>query len=201
MSQIKTVVVFCGGSSGSKEIFTKEAYRVGQMLADYNIKLIYGAGGEGMMKAVADGALDAGGYVIGSTIQSLFGTERPDLSTKLSKMEVFQTMYERKVSMTKQADAVVVLPGGLGTMDELFELVVLRQLGISRQPIVILNTDEFYNTLRQWLLEMVGMGFAKPHQMKIMQFVNTVDEILPAIRLQQKLLEEEAATKKKENNA
>ena len=201
MSQIKTVVVFCGGSSGSKEIFTKEAYRVGQMLADYNIKLIYGAGGEGMMKAVADGALDAGGYVIGSTIQSLFGTERPDLSTKLSKMEVFQTMYERKVSMTKQADAVVVLPGGLGTMDELFELVVLRQLGISRQPIVILNTDEFYNTLRQWLLEMVGMGFAKPHQMKIMQFVNTVDEILPAIRLQQKLLEEEATTKKKENNA
>ena len=201
MSQIKTVVVFCGGSSGSKEIFTKEAYRVGQMLADYNIKLIYGAGGEGMMKAVADGALDAGGYVIGSTIQSLFGTERPDLSTKLSKMEVFQTMYERKVSMTKQADAVVVLPGGLGTMDELFELVVLRQLGISRQPIVILNTDEFYKTLRQWLLEMVGMGFAKPHQMKIMQFVNTVDEILPAIRLQQKLLEEEAATKKKENNA
>ena len=200
MSQIKTVVVFCGGSSGSKEIFTKEAYRVGQMLAECNIKLIYGAGGEGMMKAVADGALAEGGYVIGSTIQSLFGAERPDLSTKVSKMEVFQTMYERKVSMTKQADAVVVLPGGLGTMDELFELVVLRQLGISQQPIIILNTDEFYNTLRQWLLEMVCMGFSKPHQMKIMQFVNTVEEILPAIRLQQKLLAEEASTKK-ENNA
>lgn len=189
MSQIKTVVVFCGGAPGNMEIFMKEAYRMGQVLAENNIKLIYGAGGSGMMKAVADGALEEDGYVIGSTIQSLFGVERPDLSTKLSKMEVFQTMYERKVSMTKQADAVLVLPGGLGTMDELFELVVLRQLGISRQPIIVLNTDGFYNTLRQWLFEMVGMGFVKPHQLKILQFVNSVDEVLPAMRRQKKLLE------------
>jgi len=125
MSQIKTVVVFCGGSAGRKEIFTKEAYRAGQELAMNNIKVIYGGGGEGMMKAVADGVLAEDGYLIGTTIQSLFGVERPDLAIKVSKMEIFQTMYERKVSMTKQADAVLVLPGGLGTMDELFELVVL----------------------------------------------------------------------------
>ena len=144
-----------------------------------------------MMRAVADGVLSEGGYLIGTTIQSLFGVERPDLSTKVSKMEIFQTMYERKVSMTKQADAVLVLPGGLGTMDELFELVVLRQLGISKQPIIILNTDEFYNTLRQWLFEMTGMGFVKPHQLKILQFVDTVEEIIPAMRRQKKLLEQE----------
>ena len=189
MSQIKSVVVFCGGSSGRMEDFVKDAYRMGQSLAENNIRVIYGAGGEGMMKAVAEGALDEGGYVIGSTIQSLFGTERPDLSTKISKMEVFQTMYERKVSMSKQADAIVVLPGGFGTMDELFELFVLRQLGLSRQPIVILNTCGYYNTLRQWFFEMVGMGFAKPHQLKIVQFVNHVDEVIPMIRQQKKLLE------------
>ena len=197
MSQIKSVVVFCGGASGNKESFTKEAFRMGEVLAENNIKLIYGAGGSGMMKAVAEGALSADGYVIGTTIQSLFGIERPDLSTKISKMEIFQTMYERKVSMTKQADAVVILPGGLGTMDELFELIVLRQLGISFQPIVVLNTDGFYNTLRQWLLEMVGMGFVKPHQLKLVDFVNTVDEVIPSLRKQMKILEEEKAEKEK----
>ena len=191
MSQIKTVVVFCGGSSGRMENFVKDAYRVGQDLAENNIKVIYGAGGEGMMKAVADGALDADGYVIGSTIQSLFGAERPDLSTKISKMEVFQTMYERKVSMTKQADAIVVLPGGFGTMDELFELFVLRQLGISKQPIVVLNTEGYYNTLRQWFFEMVGMGFARPSQLKIIQFVNRVEEVIPMLRQQKRMLEKE----------
>ena len=195
MGQIKSVVVCCGGSNGYKETFTQEAYRVGQALAENNITMIYGAGGQGMMKAVADGALSENGYVIGTTIQSLFGTERPDLSTNVSKMEIFRNMYERKVSMTKQADAVVVLPGGLGTMDELFELVVLRQLGISHQPIIVLNTDGYYNTLRQWLFEMTGMGFVKPHQLKIIQFVDTVDEIIPAIRRQQKLLAEEQEEK------
>jgi len=192
MSQIKCVVVFCGGAAGRMENFVQDAYRMGQELAENNIKVIYGAGGEGMMKAVADGALDADGYVIGSTIQSLFGVERPDLSTKISKMEVFQTMYERKVSMTKQADAVVVLPGGFGTMDELFELFVLRQLGISKQPIVVLNTNGYYNTLRQWFFEMVGMGFARPSQLKIIQFVNRVEEVIPMIRQQKKMLEKKA---------
>ena len=177
------------------ETFVKEAYRMGQTLAENNITLIYGAGGQGVMKAVAEGALAEKGYVIGTTIQSLFGTERPDLSANISKMEIFQTMYERKLSMTKQADAVLVLPGGLGTMDELFELVVLRQLGISRQPIIVLNTEGYYNTLRQWLFEMTGMGFVKPHQLKIIQFVNTVEEVIPAMRQQQKLLEKEPEEK------
>jgi len=190
MSQIKSVVVFCGGSDGRKAIFTEEAYKMGQLLAENNIKVIYGAGGSGMMRAVAEGALDADGYVIGSTIQSLFAIERPDLATRISKMEVFQTMYERKVSMTKQADAVVVLPGGFGTMDELFELFVLRQLGISSQPIIVLNTDEYYNTLHQWLLEMVGMGFAKTEQLQILQFVKTAEEVIPKIREQKKLLDQ-----------
>lgn len=199
MSQIKSVVVFCGGACGSKEIFIKEAFHMGEILAENNIKLIYGAGGCGMMKAVAEGALSADGYVIGATIQSLFGIERPDLSTKINKMEIFQTMYERKVSMTKQADAAVILPGGLGTMDELFELIVLRQLGISFQPIVILNTDGFYNTLRQWLLEMAGMGFVKPHQLKLVDFVSTAEEVIPSLRKQMKLLEKEKNKKKKTN--
>ena len=197
MSQIKSVVVFCGGADGRKAIFTKEAFKMGQLLAENNIKLIYGAGGKGMMRAVAEGALSEDGYVIGSTIQSLLAIERPDLATKLSKMEVFQTMYERKVSMTKQADAAVVLPGGLGTMDELFELFVLRQLGISRQPIIVLNTDQYYDTLRQWLLEMVGMGFAKTHQMKLVRFVDKAEEVIPAIREEQKLLSQDKKCRKK----
>lgn len=198
MSQIKSVVVFCGGSAGKKEIFTKEAFRMGQILAEYNVQLIYGAGGTGMMRAVADGALSEDGYVIGATIQSLYAIERPDLTTKIQKMEVWQTMYDRKVSMTKQADAVCILPGGFGTMDELFEVLTLRQLGISHQPIVIVNTDGFYNTLKKFLEEMVDMGFAKPYQLNLIRFVDSVEDVMPMIRSEMKKAEQEKV--KQENS-
>lgn len=197
MGQIKTVVVFCGGSAGKSGIFAETAYKMGQILAENNVRLIYGAGGKGLMRAVAEGALSDDGYVIGTTIQSMFSIERPDLSAKISKMEIFQTMYERKVSMTKQADAVCILPGGFGTMDELFEILTLRQIGISSQPIVVVNTDGYFDTLRRFLLEMAEKGFAKPHQLSLLQFVDSVDDVLPEMHRQLKMVEKKAQKKGK----
>lgn len=182
MSQLKSVVVFCGGSAGRRAVYTEEAYKLGTILAKNNIKLIYGAGGTGVMRAVADGALDNDGYVIGATIQSLYAMERPDLvMSKIRKTEVWHTLADRKVSMTKQADAICILPGGFGTMDELFEMLTLRQLGISTQPIILVNIAGFFDMLYKLLLEMVGEGFVRPHQIDLFRIVKTVDEVLPAI--------------------
>ncbi len=192
MSQLESVVVFCGGADGRRAIYREEAVKLGRILSENNIKLIYGAGGTGLMRAVADGSLEKDGYVIGATIHSLYTIERPDLiSDKIRKMEIWQTMADRKVSMTKQADGICILPGGLGTMDEFFEVLVLRQLGISHQPIVVVNIDGFFEALYRMLLEMVGEGFVKPHQLKLFRIVKTVDEVLPALRDEMEKIERE----------
>ena len=99
-------------------------------------------------------------------------------------------MSNRKVSMTKQTDAICVLPGGLGTLDELFEMLVLRQIKINNKPIVVVNINGFYNSLHNMLKEMVTAGFIKPHQLRLMRFVDTVDEVLPAIREELEIIAE-----------
>ena len=152
------------------------------------IKLIYGAGTTGLMGAVSDGAFSEGGYVIGATIRELYDIEKPEeIAKKADKFEVWDQMAQRKVSMVDQADAIAILPGGFGTMDELFEVLTLRQLGIIKSPIIVVNIDGFYNTLQQFLFEMVGEGFVKPHQIKLLTFVRSVDEVLPEILHQIKM--------------
>ena len=183
MANINAVVVFCGGGEGKFPIFMQEAEKLGGLLAQNNIKLIYGAGGSGLMGAVAKGAIEHGGYVIGATIESLYQREKAELASQvIHKFEVWDKMSQRKVSMTRQMDAACVLPGGLGTLDELFELMVLRQIGIMNKPIVVVNIEGFFDSMYKMLLEMVGMGFIKPHQIKLITFVKTVDEVLPTIR-------------------
>ncbi len=185
MMNLNSVAVFCGGSSGRKAVYMKEAHRLGEMLALNEIKLIYGAGTTGLMGSVADGAFSENGYVIGATIRELYDIEKPgEIAKKAAEFEVWDQMAKRKVSMVDQADAIVILPGGFGTMDEFFEVLTLRQLGIISSPIIVVNIDGFYNTLQQFLFEMVGEGFVKPHQMKLLSFVRSVDEVLPEIKHQ-----------------
>ena len=180
MSRLNSVAVFCGGSSGRKAVYIQEAHRLGEILARKEIKLIYGAGTTGLMGAVSDGAFSENGYVIGATIRELYDIEKPaEIARKADKFEVWDQM-----SMVDQADAIAILPGGFGTMDELFEVLTLRQLGIIKSPIIVVNIDGFYNTLQQFLFEMVGEGFVKPHQIKLLTFVRSVDEVLPEIEHQ-----------------
>lgn len=183
MVNLEAVVVFCGSGEGNDPIYMAEAEKMGAILAQNNIKLIYGAGGKGLMGAVAKGALDNNGYVIGATVRTLYEIEQADLvDTAIQKFEVWDKMSNRKVSMTKQTDAICVLPGGLGTLDELFEVLVLRQIQISDKPIIVVNINGFYNPLMTMLRQMSDAGFIKPHQLNLMRFVDTVEDVLPAIR-------------------
>ncbi len=183
MPDLKSVVVFCGGSPNVPSVFIDEARKLGKLLAQNNIRLIYGAGGTGMMGALADGAGQDGGYLIGATIKSLYEIEKPYLAeSKMAQVEVWDKMAERKISMTRQADAFCVMPGGFGTMDEFFEILTLRQLGINDKPIIIVNMNGFFDTLEKFLLELLGQGFIKPHQMKLMTFVRRIEDVIPQIR-------------------
>ena len=182
MSTIESICVFCGGSDGNDPIFKQEAYRLGQMLARNNTKLIFGAGGTGLMNAVFRGTKDAGGYVVGVTIKSLFDVEKPDISQEeLDEFMIFKRMSDRKVYMCKQASAMCILPGGLGTLDEFFEIMTLRQLNISRQPIVLVNINGFFNPVKILIDSFIEKGFIKPKFANLFQLVDTVDEVLPYI--------------------
>lgn len=197
MTRLNSVAVFCGGSPGRKAIYMQEAHRMGEILAQKEIKLIYGAGTTGLMGAVSEGAFSENGYVIGATIRELYDIEKPaEIAKKANKFEIWDKMAQRKVSMVDQADAICILPGGFGTMDELFEVLTLRQLNIIQSPIIIVNIDGFFNTLEQLTFEMVGEGFVKPYQVKLLTFVKSVDEVIPAIEYQLK----QQQIKAKENN-
>jgi len=185
MSLINSVAVFCGGSPGRKAIYMKEAHRLGEILAQNDIKLVYGAGTTGLMGAVARGVFSEEGVVVGATIKKLYDIEKPqEIAEKADKFEVFGRMSERKVALVDQSDAICILPGGFGTLDEFFEVLTLRQLQVKDIPIVVVNIDGFFDTLHQFLFEMVGEGFVKPYQLKLVEFVNTVEEVLPEMERQ-----------------
>lgn len=188
MGILNSVAVFCGGGAGRKAVYMQEAHHMGEILAQNEIKLVYGAGTTGLMGAVSEGAFSENGYVIGATIRELYNIEKPDaIEAKANKFEVWDKMAQRKVSMVEQADAICILPGGLGTMDELFEVLTLKQLNIITSPIIVVNIDGFYNTLEQFIFEMVGEGFVKPHQVKLLTFVKSVEEVIPEMEHQLKM--------------
>ena len=187
MTKLKSITVFCGGSSGNSPVFEQVAYKFGQILALNDITLVYGAGGTGVMRALADGCLAKNGKVVGVTIHSLYEIERPDLVEKnIQKFEIWRKMSDRKVSMTKQSEAICVLPGGIGTLDELFEILALRQLHIIDSPLIVVNVNGYFNTLKNMLREMVDYQFVKPHQLDLITFVNDIEEVLPTLEKQLK---------------
>lgn len=185
MTKVKSIAVFCGGSAGNDPAFSEKAYAFGQIMAEKGITLVYGAGGTGVMWAVADGCLSKKGNVIGITIQSLYEIERPDLVEKnAKKFEVWKRMSDRKVSMTKQSEAICIFPGGIGTLDELFEILALRQLHIIETPLIIVNIKGYYNTLRKMVEEMADKQFVKTQQLSLMTFVDDIGDIIPTIEEQ-----------------
>lgn len=185
MGKIESIVVYCGGADGDDPIYREEAYKLGRIIAENGIKLIYGAGGRGVMGAVAEGVMDKGGYLIGATIQEFYDVERPDLvEAKIQQFEVWDKMSDRKVSMTKQASAICVLPGGYGTFDELFEMLTLKQKHIIRLPIIVVNIDGFFDTARKLIAELKEKKFIKQEDYNLPLFVRNVADVIPAIRRQ-----------------
>lgn len=157
MRAMQSICVFCGSSPGNHPGYLQLAGEVGELLARRNLKVIYGGGRVGLMGALADAALRAGGQVIGVMPQLLIDKEVGH--TGLSELFVVNTMAERKLMMGNLADGFVTLPGGIGTMDELFEAWTWTQLGLQQKPSGLLNHQGYYDPLVEFVDRAVQQGF------------------------------------------
>lgn len=174
-----SLCVFCGARFGTDPAASDVARRLGRLLAEQGITLVYGGGGVGLMGLVANAALDGGGKVIGVIPRFLLQREagHPDLHETV----VVETMHQRKLQMFERSDAFVVLPGGIGTLEELFEVLSWRTLGLHSKPIVIVDQGGYWKPLADLLRSIVGRGFAEPSHLDHVAFVSELSEILPAI--------------------
>jgi uncharacterized protein (TIGR00730 family) len=172
---MKKICVFCGSSRGIRDIYAEQAAMLADILVTNRIGLVYGGANIGLMKVIADRMLLAGGEVIGVMPGKL--AEKEILHAGLTETLVVKDMQERKRVMDELSDGFVTLPGGLGTMDELFEMLSWNQLGIIHKPVGILNIDNFYDHLIAWLDQAVEMRFIRPeHRANVL--VNTDPSLL-----------------------
>jgi uncharacterized protein (TIGR00730 family) len=178
-TQLSRVAVFCGSASGNDEGLVRTAYDVGRGLAERGIGLVYGAGGHGLMGAVSQGALDAGGEVIGVIPRSM--VEREWGRDSLTELHVVETMHERKALMAAYADAFLCLPGGLGTLEEIVEVWSWRQIGFNDDPVGFLNVDGFWAPLLTALQGLVDAGFVHQEVMDDLVVAETLDEALTGL--------------------
>lgn len=173
---MKQVVVFCGSSSGNDPAYMAEAYQLGKTLALQNIGVVYGGAKVGLMGAVAQGSLDNGGSVIGVLPHFLSAKEiRHD---GLSEMIMVETMHQRKAKMDELSDGIITLPGGFGTMEELFEMLTWAQLGLHKKPIGILNINGYYDELLALIDLMVNKQLLKPINRSMVLVADNINDLL-----------------------
>ncbi len=179
--KLQKICVFCGGKVGKNVSYENVARRLGVLLAKNNIQLIYGAGNTGLMKFIASNCKSNGGYVVGFTIRELFDLERPDLTKEeyLNELHIYSKLSIRKFSMISKADVFCVLPGGLGTIDEISELMVLKQLGIIKKPIIIVNINNFFTPFYKLLKHLAKEGFLSVKVLRLLTIVNDVEDVIP----------------------
>lgn len=154
---VNSLAVFCGSKSGANPLFLSHTHTLGQMMAARNIKLVYGGGGVGLMGAIADSVMQNGGEVIGIIPELLMAWEQGHKS--ITELKVVPDMHVRKRMMYELCDAAVILPGGNGTLDELFEMLTWNTLKIHSKKIFLLNTDGYYNHLVAHISTMQHEGF------------------------------------------
>jgi len=160
MNTIRSVCVYCGSSPGRDEIYAKAGHLLGRSLAKSGLRLVYGGGTKGIMGAVAEGALKAGGKVTGIIPRFLINKEATETALdRLDELLITDNMHERKHKMFEKSDAFVALPGGIGTVEEIVEIMTWGQLGHHRKPIVFANIKGFWNPMLALLDHMSSEGF------------------------------------------
>lgn len=174
-----SLCVYCGARFGNDPAIRDTATRLGQLVAREKITLVYGGGGVGLMGLVANAALDGGANVVG--IIPNFLLQREAGHPALSETVVVETMHERKLQMFDRSEAFVILPGGLGTLEEFFEVLSWRTLGLHTKPIVIVDLGGYWKPLAALLRAVVDGGFADPTHLDHVVFVDTVEDVLPAL--------------------
>lgn len=179
MKKLSSVAIYCSASNKVRPSFVDAAKRLGELLAQAGIRMIYGDGGIGLMAAAADGALSAGGEVLGVIPQFMVnaGWNNP----RSTQTIVTQTMHERKATIVQETDAMVALPGGIGTFEELLECLTWKQLGLHTCPVVILNTDGYYDRLLDCFDYMVAEQMMRPIHREMFTVVSTPEEVIPAL--------------------
>ena len=168
--------MFCGSHDGAREGYRVEAARLGRTLAQRNLGLIYGGASVGLMGAVADAVIDAGGRAVGVIPQSLIDMEIAH--TGLADLHVVNSMHERKALMAQLSDGFIALPGGIGTLEELFEIMTFAQLRFHQKPCGLLNIEGYYDQLIGFLDNAQTQGFVSSAQTRYLLVDQTVDRLL-----------------------
>lgn len=177
----RSVCVFCGSKPGNNPLYLDVARQTGRALAERGLTLIYGGGSRGMMGAVADGLLDAGGHAIGIIPDFLVGKEAAH--PRVQDMRVVRSMLDRKTMMLTLADAFLTLPGGYGTLDELFEVITWNQLGTISKPCGILNINGFFTPTIEQIDIMVGEGYIHEKNRSLMLADDGLERLLDQFTL------------------
>jgi hypothetical protein len=172
------ICVFCGSSAGTNDSYAEKARELGRTLARRRIAIVYGGGGAGLMGALADAALDAGGEVIGVIPWAL---QRREIAHRaLTRLEVVSSMHERKARMAELASGFVALPGGMGTLEELAEVLTWAQLGVHAKPIALVDVAGYYRPLVAFLDQAVAHGFLRPEHRALLLVADGAEEVLQA---------------------
>ena len=183
MNTIRSVCVYCGSSPGNDELYVKAGHALGRSIAQAGLELIYGGGGKGIMGAVADGALRAGGKVTGIIPRFLMTRESTQAALqRLDDLIVTENMHQRKHAMFEKSDAFVALPGGIGTLEEIVEVMTWAQLGQHPKPILIANIANFWEPLLALLAHMAKLGFVHSPERARYLMTDSIDAIVPMLR-------------------
>ncbi len=180
MPQLRSVCVFCGSRPGINPTYTRDAQALGAGIAKMGWRLVYGAGDVGLMGEVARAAQAAGGATMGVIPTSLMGREIG--KRDLTQLVITEDMHERKKVMFMNSDAIVVLPGGAGTLDEFFEVLTWRQIGLHSKPIFLLNTDGYWNPLTNLMRHIVDSGFAEADSLGFARTCPSPDALIEQLR-------------------
>ena len=176
MTSLNRLAIYCGSATPSDPVYVENARFVGRTLAERGIGVVYGGGRLGLMGAVADAALEAGGEVIGVIPQALVDAEVAHRGC--TELHVVRTMHERKQAFTDISDGFVTLPGGTGTMDELWEAMSWAQIGYHAKPVGLLNTANFYDGLITFVKTMGEVGFLRPQHQGLLIIDDQLDGLL-----------------------
>jgi uncharacterized protein (TIGR00730 family) len=190
LMSIKNIAVFCASADGINPIYRQQAEELGRSLAARNIGLVYGGAKVGLMQAAADATLLAGGQVVGVIPEVLVDLEVAHQG--LTELHVTSTMHTRKALIGERSDAFVILPGGFGTFEEMFEVLAWQTLKLHSKPIVLLNTNGFYDSLLTFLDRCVAEGMLKPKNRAILLVAQTIPDIFRILGIN-----EHASTKTK----
>ena len=182
MNKIRSVCVYCGSSPGRSEVYLRAGQTLGRSIAEAGLRLVYGGGAKGIMGAVADGAIRAGGKVTGVIPRFLVNREATESALgKLDELVITEDMHERKHTMFQKSDAFVALPGGIGTVEEIVEIMTWAQLGHHRKPIIFGNVDGFWDPMMALIDHMKAEGFIHTGHLVRPLFVDRPEAIVAAL--------------------